>query len=448
MKTGRTSTVTALLGVLALGGLGASACEPEENLGAPDASHDDATQPTPDVSAPDVSAPDVTSPPDATTDAQDAGDGATDAAFSMDAPYEVPDGGGPGLYAVHGTAKLGDYLQGKALADFDEDGKLDLAVAGRDVSFKDGAIIALGDGLGGFVYETTVPGTWPAADIVASDFDKDGHQDLLIYSDGTGSKQYIALGLGNGLFKPPVEVGLANGAGRVVPADLNGDGFLDVGVPSGAGPFFALNTGTVNFASPKGLGGGAGTGFMTAADVDSDGDIDLAWGAVNALTYGLNDGAGTFTTVGQGVALPLINATAVFGFGDLNGDGHPDIVANSFNQGFAMDVVATRPNGTYLPAVSYAPGANGAPHVVDFDGDGKPDVVVARVGGAYNFDSTGLGSVYVAHGNGDGTLGPVWSYVVAGGTMIGDVTLGDVNGNGTPDLVFLDWDGKVATLLH
>ncbi|MEB2313395.1 MAG: VCBS repeat-containing protein [Sorangiineae bacterium] len=454
MKKMRFLRLASLLGVVALGCVAIAGCEDEttSKVAARDASTDadtDAADATSDVSV------DGDLPDDAGSDASDGGDqDASDAAdavsdvVAIDAPYQSPDGGGPGLYVVRGTAKLGDYLQGKALADFDEDGRADLAVAGRDISSKDGAIIALGDGVGGFIYETTVPGTWPQADIVASDFDKDGHQDLLLYSDGVGAKQYIALGLGNGLFKDPVEVGLANGVGRLTPADLNGDGFLDMGVASGVGPFFALNTGTVNFVPPTGLTSSAGTGFMTAADVDGDGDIDLAWGAGTALYVGTNDGAGVFSSGGNGVVLPLVNATAVFGFGDLDGDGHQDIVADAFDQGFHIDVITTRANGTHLPAVRYEPGGSGAPRVIDFDGDGKLDVVVARTGGNYNNNVVGIGSVYIAHGNGDGTLGPIWEYVVAGGLVISDATIGDVNGNGTPDLVFLDTDGKVTTLLH
>lgn len=443
----KVTRVVPLVMFVAVGGIVMAACEDDSTPGVDfggDASLDtsfgsDDAPPTAVDAAGDVS--------NVVDTGVDAADAAADV-IDIDAPFQTPDGGGPGVYVVHGASALGSSLQGTALADFDEDGKLDLVIAGIDTGNKGGAIVALGDGLGGFVYETTVTTQLGAADVVASDFDKDGHQDLLVYQTGVGSKSYVALGIGNGLFQAPTEVTLPNDGNfeRLAVGDFNGDGYVDVGIPLGSGAYAALNDGAGGFADAVNLGGGGGTFAMTAADVDGDGDIDLAWnaGVGNPLHFAINGGAGTFSTSAQ-----AITGLAALGFGDLNGDGHPDIVsAGNSNNVYRVFVIPTKANGTYLPAVEYPPGANGRPRLVDFDGDAKRDVVVARTGGLFNLDGTGVGTVYVHRGSGDGTLGAVWSYVVAGGAIIGDVVIGDVNGNGKPDIVVLDVDGKATTLLH
>ena len=129
--------------------------------------------------------------------------------------------------------------------------------------------------------------------------------------------------------------------------------------------------------------------------------------------------------------------------GDLNRDGHPDIVAiNRTDKNVA--VLINNGTGQFLPAVTYPLPPMGiyAPEDVavgDFNGDGKLDVVITN--GRYGGDGP---NIIVLPGNGDGTLGtPILSFATAMSPL--DVSVGDLNGDGKLDLFVSN--GGAAVLL-
>ena len=127
--------------------------------------------------------------------------------------------------------------------------------------------------------------------------------------------------------------------------------------------------------------------------------------------------------------------------GDVNGDGKPDLLvaneclssSNCTNGG--VGVLLGNGDGTFQAAVSYGSGGVSAQsvQVVDVNADGKLDLVVANcTSGPSN--CTGTGAVGVLLGNGDGTFQTAVSYG-SGGAQAYSVAVGDVNGDGKPDLV-------------
>src|ERR1022692_4299000 len=92
---------------------------------------------------------------------------------------------------------------------------------------------------------------------------------------------------------------------------------------------------------------------------------------------------------------------------------------------------------SFLPAVAYDSGGSYPEFlaVADMNGDGRPDVVVVNY---YSY------SVDVLLGNGNGTFQPAVAYR-AGGTP-SSVALADVNGDGKPDIVVGN-NGNVGVLL-
>ncbi len=123
---------------------------------------------------------------------------------------------------------------------------------------------------------------------------------------------------------------------------------------------------------------------------------------------------------------------------DVNGDGKPDLLVG--NAGLAegsIGVLLGRGDGTFQPVVTYNSGGSIAYSVAvaDVNGDGKPDLLVANCGPVgINACNHGNGLMGVLLGNGDGTFRPVVTYNSGGSTAV-SVAVGDVNGDGKPDLL-------------
>jgi hypothetical protein len=121
--------------------------------------------------------------------------------------------------------------------------------------------------------------------------------------------------------------------------------------------------------------------------------------------------------------------------GDFNGDGKPDLVVGSEWSTGPVMVLIGNGDGTFLAQETEAGGWVFAMAVSDFNGDGKADIVAVN--------SVGMANVLL--GNGDGSFQSPQSY--PGGSGVESVAVGDFNCDGKPDLVVTNFSNNIVSVL-
>jgi uncharacterized repeat protein (TIGR01451 family) len=330
------------------------------------------------------------------------------------------------------TYGAGSNPQGVALADFNGDGKIDMA-AGQETG--SGIDILLGNGDGTFQGAATAAAGSGPQFLAAGDFNRDGKPDLAV-TNAAGNTVGILFGNGDGTFQTQVSYATGAAPTSVAIADFNGDGIADLAIANATDGTVCVLLGNSDgtFQNQMTFAAGAGPHSVAAGDFNGDGVPDLAVANTNGTTVSilLGNGDGTFQNqVGYAAGSGPVWVVA----GDLNGDGKADLaVADSGN--FDLVVLLGNGDGTFGSPVPYA--APDFPRGValgDFNGDGKMDIAL---------DAAGNVAVYL--GNGDGTF---QAQVLHGvGSVPVGLAVADLNGDGRSDLVTANFEsGNVSVLL-
>jgi hypothetical protein len=258
------------------------------------------------------------------------GDGDLDVVLSNDAPdpkvIYLNDGKGHfQLGPAYGRPEW--ETRNASVADLNGDGRPDIVVANR-TNLHRANYICLNQGRGRFDPNCIAFSSESATTITPADFNHDGRIDLAV-PNRDGGQSYVYLAGRHAAFSRDERVpfGPPDATIRVAEAaDLDGDGWMDIVAIDerrGAAIYFGQPDGT--FSAGFALDNGKVTPYALAvADLNRDGKIDIVIGNVEAPSAILfNDGSGRrYARVSLGD-----NKGTVYGFAiaDLNGDGLPDI---------------------------------------------------------------------------------------------------------------------------
>jgi hypothetical protein len=235
---------------------------------------------------------------------------------------------------------------------------------------------------------------------------------------------------------------VASGPNNVVGADFNGDGKLDLAVPTSTGISILLGNGDGTFQPQITQLAGTAISQLVVGDFNNDGKPDLALTTANSssITILLGNGDGTFTAAATS---PTVGGFAVtFVLGDFNGDKKLDVAVLSYNGSNQTDTVSVffgRGNGTFESPKNTAVGnALGMLVAGDFNGDGKLDLVAGV--------SRESGPLWLLAGDGEGTF-QTQEIVASESLPFGtdqQVVAADFNSDGNLDLAVLSTESNTA----
>ena len=282
--------------------------------------------------------------------------------------------------------------------------------------------------------------------VAVGDFNRDGQLDLAVAnraSDNIG----VLLGYGNGTFgtQTTFSTGYHSSPTRIAVGDFNGDGHFDIVVAS-----FVVNTVGVligysngsfgvhmivsadNYSNPR---------SVAIGDFNGDNHSDITVANSDTSTVGVLLGYGNATFRPQETYRTGISTgPKSVAIGYLNGDRYLDIaVANS--DANTVSVLLGHGNGTFGSPTAFSTRPNAYPASIvmeDFNGDDHMDIAVAF---------TNSNTVSVLTGNGNGTFGNQTTFPTGEPSSPGTITANDFNGDGRPDIVVLNYWGRSMGIL-
>jgi hypothetical protein len=290
------------------------------------------------------------------------GDGKADLIFMSHFPRSATDsihlmlGDGLGGFqappAFAGNRGLPGVLGGIQQADFNLDGKLDIAVGSNGVTVPESHVtILLGDGAGGWTSGAAPKAFEHASRPLVADFNLDGRPDVARLTGEFPRSLSVYLGDGAGGFASPLVTPSQDRTLADI-GDFNLDGRIDL-VSWGDGVHVLLGDGSGGFALGYQLPDAQFVPHISG-DFNSDGKLDIVVGSPTRFGVLLGNGAAGFT-------LSDFPSSEVLGVAsdDFNLDGRPDLSTVGSSRVFVLLNACGAPATTTTLTVSPSPSAFG-----------------------------------------------------------------------------------------
>ena len=345
------------------------------------------------------------------------------------------------LLTVTGFTDIGAGMTGvwggnASWGDYDNDGKLDVLVNGKDGSGN--GITKIYHNAGGGVFTDIgagVQGLYAGA-AVWGDYNNDGKLDLMLSGTTTNSviEWLIYRNVGGSNFVQtanPNNIGFGGSVVKFVSlgwGDYDNDGRLDALFYGWPYCNLLHNAGGDTFTDSGVSMGGGSYSSVTWGDFNNDGrrDFVVTQGSPPTTLLYRNDGGGNFTVLTTNLpGYDMANMAA----GDFNNDGRLDLVVTGWNTNNVdtAQLLRNDGNGVFTDAGVSLPGQNGGAMAWgDFDNDGYLDLAVAT-----------YWWTRIYHNNGDGTFTDTG--LLLPGVYEGSLAWGDFDNDGHLDLLLCGW---------
>jgi len=388
---------------------------------------------------------------------------------SSSSPFIVTFDDGGSVVPLHFSPNV-DYPAsvtpwGTAIADFDDDGKPDIA----ETNWGDGVVRVFRNTCvsgsitpASFATHIDLPGLLGSCSLATGDIDGDGKLDLVV-GDGTGSRIFVFRNTStNGVitFAPGVSYETGTNPAYVAIGDLDGDGKPDMAIVNWNSNSVSVfrnmsTTGSISFAPKVDFTTGINPWGLAMGDLDGDGKLDLAVTNQHGNSVSLLRNMCVPGTITPGSFAAKVdfattdisdpNGPNAVRIADLDGDGKPDVIVSSwigiisvFRNACARGSITS---SSFAAKVDFS-GAYSNVAVADIDGDGKLDLVASTWNNAAGvFRNTGsTGGITVS------SFAPVVEF--ATGPLPHALALGDLDGDGKPDIAVPNMNGNSVSVLR
>ena len=374
-------------------------------------------------------------------------------------PFSVKFSGGDSVMTTNTFLAAGDFSTGNypvsvAVSDLNQDGRPDLITANA----LSNNISILQNNCSGGNFSFGLHTDWNAGkgprSIAVGDLNGDGKPDIVVANFNNGDSGTVSVFRNtsqNGIisFDTASNIQTGNATLDVAIADINGDGRPDIIATSGNSGIFSIlkntsiGSGILTFAPKLDYFSFNHPDHVTIADMDNDGKPDIIISEFSNYEVDVyrNTSSGEVISLAPPIAYPVGQNPGFLSTGDLDGDGKLDLAVENYGAGSISFYKNTSvPGSISLANRVDSPSTASSLTFTDLNGDGKPDISTGN----------GLsGYISVIQNNSTGSqiaLSPVINFKTGNFDTFGNV--GDLNGDGRPDLIAVNVLSNTVTVLR